>query len=691
MAPGKIGPRLHSEGMERYRRGFTMKIGTYYYPEQWPREQWERDFDLMARMGMQIVHMGEFAWFQMEPEEGKINLDWLAECVKMAAEREMSVILCTPTAAPPIWLSQKYPQTLPTHWSGPEQRFGGRRHYNPLSPEMHAATRRIVTALADRFSNHPNVIGWQIDNEYCGSFDQHEVTHAAFREWLREKYATIAALNKAWGCQFWNTYYTDFGQILMPPSRTHLNPHQCLDASRFWSQAFARFNRIQAEILKPRIGNRFITTNFMLLHPDADPADMQGDLSLFSWDSYPVRGEEKATDQTFRMADPAELGLVHDQMASYNGRWGLMELQPGQVNWTGVPVLLYPGAVRLWIWTAIAHGAEFVTTYRFRQPRFGGELFHHGLVGPDGVTPSAGGREFEQAAAEMSRLEPAKLAAAAPAPLQTTRRAKAAATVPGAVGLVFDFQQFWYYTTMPQARRWDYAKLLRLWYGALSQLGLEVRILHPQKPLPSELKMIVCPGVQMVDDAFVASMHSYVEGGGNLVLTCRTALMDLNGQLFEGPLAKPILPLIGGTIDAYDGFPDGAMGKVELDDVEYEWGIWGDLLYAEEGTKVLAMYADQFYAEAAAVMQKKHPRGTVTYCGVFGEQGFTSALAAKLAKQFDIPTTPLPLRVQVRRRGAYRICLNYQDTPYELSVPRTANFIVGSKVVEPAGVAVWME
>src|SRR5687768_334292 len=154
-----------------------MKIGTYYYPEQWPREQWERDFDNMATMGLQIVHMGEFAWFTMEPEPGKFQFDWLAECVEMARKHHLEVILCTPTAAPPIWLAEQYPEILPIDEHGTPARFGGRRHYSPTSPALHDAARRIVTALADRFGNDPSVIGWQIDNEYSGTFDQSEHTH----------------------------------------------------------------------------------------------------------------------------------------------------------------------------------------------------------------------------------------------------------------------------------------------------------------------------------------------------------------------------------------------------------------------------------------------------------------------------------------------------------------------------------
>src|SRR5690606_4545402 len=139
------------------------------------------------------------------------------------------------------------------------------------------------------------------------------------------------------------------------------------------------------------------------------------------------------------------------------------------------------------------------------------------------------------------------------------------------------------------------------------------------------------PGVQMVSEAMINSWRVYLAAGGNLLITCRTALMDMNGQFFEGPLAAPIAVLIGGSIDAYDCLPEGLAGQVEMDDVQYPWGVWGDLLYAEEETKILASYANQFYAGAAAVIQKKHGNSTVTYCGVFPEEEFADALMEKLA------------------------------------------------------------
>jgi len=663
-----------------------MRIGTYYYPEQWPKEQWQRDFDKIASMGFQIVHMAEFAWFDLEPSPGDFRLDWLSQCVEMAAEREIDVILCTPTAAPPIWLSDVFSDTLPVHANGVRGRFGGRRHYNPLSTAFSEATTRIVTAMASRFGDHPAVIGWQVDNEFSQFFDQSETTHKAFRLWLEKKYGDIASLNRAWGNQFWNTYYTSFDQILFPTDREpkYDNPHQRLDASRFWSWAFAQFNKLQTDILKPKIGNRFLTTNFMPMHLDCDPGDFKDDLTLFSWDSYPAPAMEKnVKDDTYRIADPAGIGLVHDQMAGYRNRWALMELQPGQLNWSGVPAQPYPGAVRLWIWTAFAHGAEFVTTYRFRQPRFGIEMFHAGLIHHDGVTPTPGGEQFAQVIDEMKKLDLDR------APIWADEKYDPKQTV----GIVMDFDQLWWFATLPQAKRWNQPEWLVRWYAALSRLGVRIKVLRPGEAWPMDLPMIVAPSLQMIEESTVAQMEDYVQGGGNLVLTCRTALMDRTGQFWESPTAGPIVPLIGTKIESYDGLPEGVSGRINFKGKKYSWNVWGDQLKAYAGTKVLASYADQFYAGASAITHRKSGRGSASYFGVYSDQSLVDDFVQYLAKEIGskrLSVKPLPTRVQILRRGPYWIALNYQDKAFRVPAPVKAKFIIGSRNLKPAEVAVFV-
>lgn len=652
-----------------------MKIGAYYYPDQWPREQWARDFDNIAGMGLRIVHMGEFAWGTIEPRDGEFQFDWLAECVEMARARRLDVILCTPTAVMPAWMAQQHPDLLITG-----TRFGGRRHAVHTSPRFREYSRRVVSKLAEAFGDHPSVVGWQIDNELGAAFDQHECTHAEFREWLRAKYGTIDELNRAWGCAFWNTFYHDWSQVMFPARRDpeYRNPHECLDASRFWSWSFAEFTRMQAEVLRPRVGGRFITTNFMPLHPDCDPNHFRESLNLWSWDSYPVSGwDEAPADETFRIADPAGIGLTHDHMASFNGRWALMEVQPGQVNWSGVPVRLYPGAVRLWLWTAYAHGAEFITTYRFRRPRFGIELWHDALVGPDGVTPTPGGREFARVIEEVQSVQVGSPLAPGPSPLAPS------------IGVVLDFDSIWYATTLPQAKRWNQREWIVAWYRAAMRLGVPIRVVHPDRDVPDDVRVLVAPAVQLVDSALLERWDRFARGGGQLVLTCRTGLMDRDGQIPEAEWAAAIRPLIGARIEAYDSLPRDLSGAVEMAGRRFAWGAWGDQLVPDDATQVLGTFCDQFYAGAPAATWRPLDRGGVTYCGIDGEQALLDALLERTSGLAGLPVTPLPPRTQLLRRDGVTVFLNYNDHAVDAPAGEGAAFLVGDRRVGPADVAVW--
>jgi beta-galactosidase len=349
-----------------------------------------------------------------------------------------------------------------------------------------------------------------------------------------------------------------------------------------------------------------------------------------------------------------------------------------------VPVRLYPGAIRLWIWTAFAHGAEFVTTYRFRQPRFGIELFHHGLVDTDGVTPSPGGKQFMQVLQEMKELDLAKVPKFADEPSDPRQT----------VGLVLDFDQLWYYMSLPQAKRWSQPTWLTRWYAALSRLSVRIRILRPGTPWPNDLPLIVAPGVQMVDDALVSQFDTYAKNGGNLVLTCRTGFMDRTGQLFEGPWAKPILPMIGASIDGYDTLRDDRFGQIKFNGKDFAWGAWGEQLIPNKGTEVLATYADQFYAGAPAITRTKHGSGVVSYFGVFSEQplvdAFVESLAGSLPRE-KLNWQLVPSRVQVLKRGPYRIALNYNDKSQKFPAAPSAKYILGSETIGPADVAIWEE
>ena len=271
-----------------------MTMGVCYYPEQWDPSLWREDLRRMKAVGITVVRVGEFAWSKFEPEEGVFTFDLFDRFLELCIEEQMQVNFGTPTATPPAWLTEKYPEVLNALENGTLLRHGARRHYNYNSEKYRELTVRIVTKLAEHLGAHPAIVGWQIDNELnCETCEFHsEADSVTFRVFLQEKYGTLDELNREWGTVFWNQTYTDWNQIYVP--RTVLNegynPHLRLDYYRFISWSAIRYCRLQADILRKYIGEDvYITTNGLFNNIDNHQMEKEC-LDVFTYDSYPALG-----------------------------------------------------------------------------------------------------------------------------------------------------------------------------------------------------------------------------------------------------------------------------------------------------------------------------------------------------------------------------------------------------------------
>ncbi|MBC7913980.1 MAG: beta-galactosidase, partial [Pyrinomonadaceae bacterium] len=273
-----------------------MEVGTYYYPEQWPESNWERDIKKMAELGFEFTHYGEFAWSTLEPEEGKYNFEWLDKAVALAAKYKIKVVLCTPTPTPPAWLTQKHPDVLMVNAEGRTIKHGARQHASWSSKTYEGYIDKIVTLLAKRYGNNEAVWGWQIDNEpshYGASFDYSENAQQAYSAWLKNKYKSIDSLNKVWGNAFWSQTYNNFEQIRIPNAKElvqQANPHAILDFKRFSADEAARFVLMQKDILRKYIKpSQWVTTNLMPHHSAVDPLRMKA-LDFQTYTKYLAEG-----------------------------------------------------------------------------------------------------------------------------------------------------------------------------------------------------------------------------------------------------------------------------------------------------------------------------------------------------------------------------------------------------------------
>jgi beta-galactosidase len=662
-----------------------MKIGVYYYPEHWPSDQWERDFRKMAELGFEFTHFGEFAWAFLEPAEGKFDFEWLDRVIDLASRAGLKVVLCTPTPCPPAWMGEKYPEIYLVGGDGRRLEHGTRANGSLASDVFRRATKRIVEELARRYGRDERVWGWQLDNEPSAPADYSPAARAKFQSWLERKYGTIDALNKAWGGNFWSTKYDRFGQVLIPNESLFgedaLSPHALLDFRRFTADTQADFLHFQRDILRAYVRpEQWITTNYINVIDSADPRRTDR-LDFASFTMYPVRGEKNLGELGFRLGSPYRLTFATDFYRSIKGGTGVMELQPGQINWAPVNPQPQPGAVRMWLWHAFAGGCSFACTYRYRQARYGSELYHAGIVGPDGVTPSRGGLEYAQVAAEMKKLRG----------LYDPKATLPARLAGRKTAILWSHDVMWDLDIHKQTRLWDTWDHRFKLMAAAKALGAPLDYVGEEDDF-SKYPFLIAPAYQLVDAALIEKWRRYAEAGGHLILTCRTGEKDKNGQLPEAPWAGMIAPLIGAEVEMFDGLLADGCGEVRMNGAGYEWNRWADVLKAGEGTETLAVYADQFYAGKPAVVTRKLGRGTVTYIGVDTLEGKLERDVLRVVyRRAGAAIENYPPGVYVEWRDGFLVAVNYSSTAYVVPVQPGSTIIFGSNPLPPAGVLVWRE
>ncbi|HYG21901.1 MAG TPA: beta-galactosidase [Verrucomicrobiae bacterium] len=665
-----------------------MQIGVYYYPEAWPSNQWARDISNMKKLNLEFVHMGEFAWAFMEPAEGKFDFDWLERNVQLCAEQGLKVILCTPSPAPPVWLSEAHPEILLIDAKGRRMQHGTRQHACWSVPKYREYVGKIVDELGKRFGNDARVWGWQLDNElshygkepcFC------DACQTKFRAWLKNKYGTIENLNRDWGNAFWSQLYQNFDQIRIPNKDEFVaqwNEHSVLDSQRWFAEEAADYLRFQTSILRKHCGDRqWVTHNFMQGFDRVYPILNARDFEIVTWTIYPAHGNLNEGPLGFRLGGAAQMSFAHDFFRSINGFQGIMELQPGQVNWGEVNPQPYPGAIHMWLMRAFAAGSKIVCTYRYRQPLFGAEQYHYGIVGTDGVTASTGGEQYSQAAKEIALLRENLKPDAKEPPAYSARR----------TALLYNFENRWDIDNHKQNIRWDTMGHLFKHYRALKRVGAPVDVITEDKDF-QKYPFLIAPAYQLADSNLVRRLAAYAEKGGHLVLSCRTGIKDRRGHLWEGPWAMPILELIGAKIKFYDTLPAPNSAKVKAGRQTYDWVTWGEVLEPGPDATVLATHADQYYAGGAAAVTRKLGRGSVTYIGVDSQDGgFEAQLIRGVFDRARVETENLPENFLVDWRDGFWIATNFTEKSQRAPVPRDAKILVGTAEVPVAGVTVWQE
>lgn len=655
--------------------------GAYYYPEHWEESQWERDLKQMHELGFEFTHFAEFAWAQLEPQEGVYDFSWLDRAVALAAKYDLKVVMCTSTATPPVWLSRKYPEILLKSEDGTVQDHGARQHASFASPVYRKLAYRMIEELARHYGNDSRIIGWQLDNEPAVQFDYNQAAEEAFREFLKEKYHhNIQELNAAWGTAFWSEVYSQFEEITLPKTaQMFMNHHRILDYRRFAAKQTNDFLNEQCRLIKKYAKNQWVTTNYI---PDYDKGHIGGskDLDFVSYTRYMVYGDNEGIGRRgYRVGNPLRIAMANDFFRPVNGTYGVMELQPGQVNWGSINPQPLPGAVRLWLWSVFAGGSDFICTYRYRQPLYGTEQYHYGIVGTDGVTVTPGGREYEQFMKEIRSLRKD----------YRPKEDKPETYLKRKTAILWNPENYWSIDRQKQNATWNTFAHVDKYYRTLKSYAAPVDFISEEKDF-SQYPVMIVPAYQLADKELVARWKKYVEEGGNLVLTCRTAQKDRFGRLPEAPFGSMIDELTGNHMEFYDLLLPQDPGQVKMDGKVYTWNTWGEILQPGASNEVWATYTNEFYEGKPAVTFRKLGKGSVTYIGVDSSDGaLERQVLDKLYSRLQIEVMNLPYGVTMEYRNGLGIVLNYSDQPYQFALPQGAKVLIGTPNIATAGVLVF--
>lgn len=636
-------------------------FGANYHPEQWPKNTWADDVDLMLRAGVNLVTVGASAWSHLEPAEGEYEFDWLDDVLDLLADNGIQVILATPTAHPPPWFSLRHPDAMTIDDRGVGFSHGSSGTYCIGAPAFRSASLRITRELATRFRHHPALSMWQVHGPYRTVCHCDHVARA-FQAWLRERHGDLETLNEAWSTAVWGRHYRDWAQIRPPRATTgpH-NPAHRLDFQRFSSDEMLTHFGEQRTVLRQYTPHIPVTATFEF--GEEIPVDhwrWSKEVDVVSVASYPDRSDRGAEEQTAFIADLAR------SMAS--GRpWLLKEQATSLFHTPDGPRTFEPGRLEKHAMSQIARRSRGVMFQQWRAPRGGAMAWRSAML------PHAGPntRLFR----EISRI-----GEMLPGLAELDE-----ATVSAPVGIVWDEQSWWALSGPGSpSPHIDYLSGVRQVHRVLWRHDVTADFTAPEADF-SDYRLIVVPHLHLASESVADNLAAWVEEGGTALVTFASGTTDVAGNIHPGGLTGVFGSLIGArSVEGYPLLPNetvqlsnGAQGR-----------HWSEHLHLD-GAEVVCGYRGGVLDRQPAVTRHQWGRGQVWYVSTGLDDSFFAELLDTMGM---LPAGGDPEVEIIERETAddtYRIVINHGDKPTSINATGTDLFTgqpaEGGYQVPPAG------
>ncbi|GCE77207.1 beta-galactosidase [Cellulomonas biazotea] len=624
--------------------------GGDYNPEQWPLATRVEDVDLMVQAGVTLVSVGIFSWAQLEPRPGVHDFGWLDDVLDRLAAAGIKVALATATASPPPWLTRLHPELLPVTADGTVLQAGSRQAYRVSSPVWRDYAVRMTRLMAERYGNHPALALWHVDNE-LGCHVPHDFSDdaaAAFRRWLEDRYGTVDALNAAWGTAFWSQRYDTFDEVLPPRAApTSLNPTQQLDFARYSSDELLVHYRALRDVLREVTPHVPTTTNLMMSTATKwmDYFSWSDDLDVVANDHYTIAARPDAH---------VELALSADLSRGVAGGapWMLMEHSTSAVNWQPRNRSKRPGEMLRHSLSHVAHGADAVMFFQWRQSAAGSEKYHSAMLPHAGTDTDVwrGTVELGEALRAIGEVRGSR--------------------VQSDVALVWDYPAWWgaELDSHPSTDV-SYQERMLAHYRALWERHVSVDVVRPSADL-SRYRLVVVPTLYLVTDADAANIAAAAAAGATVLVTYFSGIVDEHDHVRLGGYPGAFRDLLGVRTEELWALQEGE--TLTLDDGATA-DVWSEKVHAAPGTEVVRTFADGDLAGGPALTRRAVGDGAAWYLATRLDDAALGALTEALLVEAGVDPVldGLPAGVEVTRRRAddgrsWLFVLNHSTSPVDL-------------------------
>ena len=629
-----------------------MLLGVDYYPEQWDESMMDSDLDNIVELGSNVIRIAEFAWHLMEKTEGNFDFSFFDKVIEKAKARQLKIIMGTPTATIPAWLASKHPDIISEFEDGTKRTFGGRHVFCFNSRHMYDYSEKIVRAMLNHFKDEKEIVAWQIDNEigHEGSDECYcENCRTAFRRFLHKRFeGNIDNLNHTYGTAFWSQEYNSFDEIPIPAKTitTH-NPALRMDWERFRSQCIVDFVDFQAKLIREIIPDTIVMHDFPGggLTKHVDYSVVAESIDKVAFNNYPVWGGQKEPIKPHEIA----FGLDYIRGLRQENFW-ITEAIMGAQGHDITGFLPRPLQAKMWSYQGMAHGCDALMYFRYRGAIKGAEQFCYGVIDADNQKR----RKFYEVQSFFRDIKQCSDA------LQTPIKSQ--------VAILYNYESLASFRIQRQSLLLDPVNEMQRLYKVFYQNNISVDII-PSRLNFEQYKIVVLPQMIVVTDELRQRIETFLQNGGTVVMTYRTAVKDTDNNLTLGEMLPVGFGEMAGvtveeteSLQDFDAFPIKGEGK--YNGSNGYGGIFRDMLVPTTA-ETLYRYDDKFYKDFSAITKNHYGKGFVYYLGTTPDDKTLKTVLEDVIDSVGIKKITSPQGVEVVTRGqgenAIQMIINHND------------------------------